>query len=188
MAARKTAAKAPSRTAAREEEAAELHHELLSEKVRSAKLANSDTEARNKREHSQQGDDHFNRRREAGTSETESKATGARQRVEHDQEMHRFAVHEATQAHQQRTAVNAHTKRTHALTEEAARLKNEHAANAERRAEESHRQSMAIKAQQAHATHQAHRRGAAVTAAHLLFGGAGGSAKSALQHQVGGGH
>lgn len=166
----------------------DLNRALLSEKVRGARLANDRTEAEHTREHSVEGESHFNRRRTAATSETESKAEGARQKVGHEHEMHRFAVHEATQAHQQRTAVNVHQKAMHQHEQEAARLKNERAASDERRAEESHQQTLAIKAQQAHATAHAHRRGAAVHAAHLLFGGAGGSAKTAMRGQVGGGH
>lgn len=165
-----------------------LHHELLSEKVRGAKLANDRSEAEYNREHSNEGEDHFNRRRAAGTSEAVSKAKGARQKVAHEGEMHQHAVAAASAAHAQKTAIHAHQQRMHQHLEEAAAQKNQHAANSERRAEESHQQSMALKAQQAHALHRAHRRGAAVGIAHALFGGAGGSAKSAMHGQVGGRH
>lgn len=187
MAAKKTAAKAPSRAGAREEEAAELNHKLLSEKVRGATLANDRSEAEMNRDHSKQAEGHFDRRREAGTSEAESKAAGARQRVAHEHDMNRHAVHAATSAHHQQVAVNAHQKRMHQHLEEAAQLKNQHATNAERRAEESHQQNMAVKAQQAHAAHRAHRRGALAAGAAALFGASGGgAAKSAMHGQVGG--
>lgn len=184
---KKTAAKAPSRATAREEEAKELNHQLLNEKVRGARLANDTKQAEHLREHSTEGEDHFNRRRAAATSEAETKAAGARQRVAHEHDMNRHAVHAATSAHHQQVAVNAHEKQMHQHLQQAAQLKNEHAVNAERRAEESHQQSMAIKAQQAHAAHHAHRRGALAAGAAALFGASTGSAaKSAMHGQVGG--
>lgn len=186
MTAKKTAAKAPSRAGVREEEAADLNHQLLSEKVRGAKLANDTKQAEHLREHDDQGDTHFNRRRDAGTREAESKATGARHKAAHEGQMARHAENSAASAHHAQLQLHAHQKVMHQHLEEAAAQKHELAQHAERRAEQSHQMTMALAAQRAHAQAHAHRRSVLTSAAHALFGGAGGAAKTAMRGQLGG--
>lgn len=181
----KSGAAAPGRAVSSGSADEELRHQLLSEQVRGAKLKNDSAEAAHKREHSEEGESHFNRRRDAGTVKAEAESRGARQKAAHERQMGHHAENAAASAHHAQLQLNAHKKTMQAHERAAAEQRHEHHANAERRAQEAHEQSMRIREQQAQAAGRAHKRSAAVTAAHLLFGGAGGSAKAALHKQVG---
>lgn len=183
-----TAAKAPSRrtppAAAKEPSGPstqELEHHLLSEKVRSARLANDKTEAVNAREHSEAGEQHHARRQAAGTREAEAKAYGALKGAQHSARMNTHKEQEAGSdfAHKQRMQALEHHRAAHALAS---------AHNDETRKQENHELNRHLALQRAHAEGRAHRRAALTGVFHALTGGAGGSAKGAMHKQIGGGH
>lgn len=175
---------------------ARLENELLSEKVRSAKLSNNSAADAHKREYSGEGDTHFNRRREADTKAVEAKSTGARQNVAHEAQMNRHAENAAAGAHHAQLQLHAHQQATHQHEQQAAAQKHEFAQHAERRAEQSHQMHMALAVQHAHAQAQAHKRAAIGSVFHALSSAAGGApargshggAVGAMHKQLGGGY